>query len=119
MDYRKLLEKYNILLEQVDRLTKENRRLKAELGLQEPQSLRNTTQAIQMECVPDGETNDVKPLADVCSASDSISKIRLFMSLFKGRKNVFARRWENKNKETSGFAPVCLNQGRNRGHINK
>jgi hypothetical protein len=110
MDYRKLLEKYNILLEQVDRLTKENRRLKAELGLQEPQSLRNTTQAIQMECVPDGETNDVKPLADVCSASDSISKIRLFMSLFKGRKDVYARRWENKNKETSGYAPVCLNQ---------
>jgi superfamily II DNA or RNA helicase len=110
MDYRKLLEKYNILLEQVDRLTKENRRLKAKLGLQEPQALRNTTQAIQMECVPDGETNDVKPLAGVCSASDSISKIRLFMSLFKGRKDVYARRWENKNKGTSGYAPVCLNQ---------
>ena len=110
MDYRKLLEKYNILLEQVAQLTKENRRLKAKLGVQEPQALKNTTQAIQMEYVPDGETNDVKPLADVCSASDSISKIRLFMSLFKGRKDVYARRWENKNKGTSGYAPVCLNQ---------
>lgn len=110
MDYGKLLDKYNILLKQVDRLTKENRRLKTELRLQEPQTLQNTTHAIQMECVPDGETNDVKPLADVCSASDHISKIRLFMSLFKGRKDVYARRWENKKKGTSGYAPVCLNQ---------
>jgi hypothetical protein len=102
MDYGKLLDKYNILLKTVDRLTKENRRLKAELGLQEPQTLQNTTHAIQMECVPDGETNDVKPLEDVCSASDHISKIRLFMSLFKGRKDVYARRWENKKKGTSG-----------------
>jgi cell shape-determining protein MreC len=42
MDYGKLLDKYNILLKTVDRLTKENRRLKAELGLQEPQTLQNT-----------------------------------------------------------------------------
>ena len=97
MNYKKLHEKYNILLKEVDRLTKENRRLKAKLGLQEAQATGNTTQAIQMECVPDGETNDVKSLADVCSASDHISKIRLFMSLFKGRKDVYARRWENKN----------------------
>lgn len=110
MDYKKLLEKYNILLEHVDRLTEENRRLKAKLGLQETQALRNTTQAIQMEYVPDGETNDVIPLADVCSTSDSTSKIRLFMSLFKGREDVYARRWENKNKGASGYAPVCLNQ---------
>jgi hypothetical protein len=110
MDYRKLLDKYTILLKQVARLTKENRRLRAELRLQEPLALQNTTHAIQMECVPDGEKNDLKPLADVCSASDHISKIRLFMSLFKGRKDVYARRWENKNKGTSGYAPVCLNQ---------
>lgn len=35
MDYRKLLEKYNALLEQVDRLTRENIQLKAQLGLTE------------------------------------------------------------------------------------
>jgi hypothetical protein len=110
MEYQELYRKYNFLLEQVDRLTRENRRLKAKLGLQEAQALRNTTQAIQMECVPNGETNEVKSLADVCSGSDSISKIRLFMSLFRGRKDVYARRWENKNKGTSGYAPVCLNQ---------
>ena len=43
------------------------------------------------------------------STSDSLSKIRLFMSLFKGRDDVYAKRWENKNKGTSGYSPVCLN----------
>ena len=37
-------------------------------------------------------------------------KIRLFMSLFKGRQDVYAKRWENKNKGKSGYAPVCLNE---------
>jgi hypothetical protein len=110
MEYHELFKKYNSLLEQVDQLTRENRILKAKLGLQEPQALRNTTQAIQMEFLPDGESNDIKPLLDINSTSDSTSKIRLFMSLFKGRKDVYARRWENKKKGTSGYAPVCLNQ---------
>ena len=32
------------------------------------------------------------------------------MSLFKGRDDVYATRWENKKKATSGYSPVCLNQ---------
>ncbi|MGD8836317.1 MAG: DEAD/DEAH box helicase family protein [Desulfobacteraceae bacterium] len=110
MEYQELFNKYNSLLEQVDQLKREIRRLKAKLELQEAQALRNTTQAIQMEFVPDGESNDIKPLINIDSTSDSTSKIRLFMSLFKGRNDVYARRWENKNKGTSGYAPVCLNQ---------
>ncbi len=31
------------------------------------------------------------------------------MSVFKGREDVYAKRWENKNKGTSGYSPVCLN----------
>ena len=110
MDYRKLLEKYNVLLEQVDRLAKENSRLKAKLRLQEAQAPRNTTQAIQMELLTDGESNDTNPHINIDSTSDSISKILLYMSLFRGRKDVYARRWKNKNKGTSGYVPVCLNQ---------
>ena len=110
MEYQELFKKYNSLLEQVDQLTRENRRLKAKLGLQEAQTPRNTTQAIQMDLMPDGESNDIKPPININSTSDSILKIRLFMSLFKGRKDVYARRWENKNKGTSGYTPVCLNQ---------
>ena len=68
MEYQELVRKYNILLEQVDQLTQENRRLKAKLGLQEPPTLRDTTQPIQMEiAVPDGESNNAKPHANTTS----------------------------------------------------
>ena len=33
MDYKELLEKYNLLLGEVNRLTEENSQLKAQLGL--------------------------------------------------------------------------------------
>ena len=93
MEYQELSRKYNFLLEKVDQLTQENRRLKAKLGLQEPPTLRDTTQPIQMEiAVPDSELNNVTPHAKITSTSDSISKISLFMSLFRGRDDVYARR---------------------------
>ena len=111
MEYQELLEKYNALLERINRLTKENSQLKAKLGLIESQAFLNTSPAVQAEIyVPEGESNDGNRFTDVNSTSDSPSKIRLFMSLFKGRDDVYAMRWENKNKGTSGYAPVCLNQ---------
>jgi len=36
-------------------------------------------------------------------------KIRLFSSLFKGREDVFPRRFENSKTGKSGYAPVCRN----------
>ena len=37
-------------------------------------------------------------------------KIRLFRSLFKGREDVFPRRFENSKTGKSGYAPVCRNE---------
>jgi len=111
MDYRKLLEKYNALLEQVDRLTKENIQLKAQLGLSESELILKTISAKNTERNLSGdESADRNCFSGVDCTSDSLSKIRLFMSLFKGRDDVYAKRWENKNKGTSGYLPVCLNQ---------
>jgi superfamily II DNA or RNA helicase len=111
MDYKELLEKYNALLEQINRLTKENSLLKAQLGLTESEFIRNTTSAIKTKKYISGdESTDRNCFSDMNSTSDSLSKIRLFMSLFRGRDDVYAKRWENKNKGTSGYSPVCLNQ---------
>ncbi|MBR9986261.1 MAG: DEAD/DEAH box helicase family protein, partial [Desulfosarcina sp.] len=111
MEYQELLEKYNALLARARRLTKENNRLKANMGLMESQAFVNTSPAVQAEIkVPEGESNDGNHCTDVNCTSDALSKIRLFMSLFKGRDDVYAKRWENENKGTSGYAPVCLNQ---------
>lgn len=37
-------------------------------------------------------------------------KITLFRSYFKGRDDVFARRWFSKTTEKSGYQPVCMNK---------
>ncbi len=46
----------------------------------------------------------------ITSLSEPAEKIKLFMSLFKGRDDVYAKRWENSKKGTSGYSPVCLNE---------
>ncbi|HPQ29988.1 MAG TPA: DEAD/DEAH box helicase family protein, partial [Desulfobacteraceae bacterium] len=111
MGYRKLLEKYNALLGQVDRLTKENIQLKAQHKLPESKLIQKTTSVKNTERkIPDDESDARKSFSDVDNQSDTFSKIRLFMSLFKGREDVYAKRWEDKHKGTSGYSPVCLNE---------
>jgi len=38
------------------------------------------------------------------------SKVALFASLFRGREDVFPRRWEKPGKGRSGWAPRCSNE---------
>lgn len=37
-------------------------------------------------------------------------KIQIFMSLFRGREEVFPKRWDNKKTGKSGYAPACRNE---------
>jgi len=46
----------------------------------------------------------------ITSLSEPAEKIKLFMALFRGRDDVYAKRWENSKKATSGYSPVCLNE---------
>ena len=48
--------------------------------------------------------------AKLTNRSPRRDKIVLFRSLFRGRDDVFPRRWENAGKGTSGYAPVCANE---------
>jgi len=38
------------------------------------------------------------------------AKVSLFRSLFRGREDVFPRRWENTKKGKSGYSPTCVNE---------
>jgi len=38
------------------------------------------------------------------------AKVALFRSLFRGREDVFPRRWENTKRGKSGYSPACLNE---------
>ena len=37
-------------------------------------------------------------------------KIRLFRSLFRGREDVYARRFESRKSGKAGYAPACANE---------
>ena len=46
----------------------------------------------------------------VMSAAPPTTKIALFRSLFRGREDVFPRRWENATTGKAGYAPACRNE---------
>ena len=94
--YRELLLRYNELERENTRLSEENLQLRRQLGFAE---------------IP--EENIEKPVTDVASVnkySSSKEKIELFRSLFRGREDVFARRWQSTTSGKSGYQPVCENE---------
>ena len=50
-----------------------------------------------------------KPLHNVTRESPESEKIALFRSLFRGREDVFPRRFESKRTGKSGYQPACSN----------
>ncbi len=48
--------------------------------------------------------------ATVTQQSSSKDKVNLFRDLFKGRDDVYPKRWENSNTGKSGYSPACSNE---------
>lgn len=42
--------------------------------------------------------------------SPADAKIRLFRALFRGREDIYARRFESRKTGKSGYAPACANE---------
>ncbi len=42
--------------------------------------------------------------------STSAQKVSLFMELFRGRTDVYPKRWINSKKNTKGYSPACANE---------
>ena len=58
-------------------------------------------------------SEDVTPTEKKPTAMQNLSlqeKVDLFRSLFKGREDVFARRWYSKTSGKAGYQPVCQNE---------
>ena len=118
MDYKDLNEKYQQLLLENKRLREEIKRLRTEHGMD---TIHEASQASNIAseylAVPEPKLFDwhleAKPSAPseaIDKLSDASAKIRLFQSLFKGRDDVYAKRWENKEKGTAGYSPACGNE---------
>ena len=92
------------LQRRVEELERENRELRHKLGYPlRTQSVVTESEKVEMTIEPTAG-------ASVHMRSTPEEKIRLFRSLFRGREDVFARRWYSVQKEKGGYAPVCANE---------
>ena len=94
--YNELLLRYGELKAKNQKLAEENLRLRERLGITSVSE--KHSEAMQ----------DVLPT--VHKYSSSKAKIDLFRSLFKGREDVFAKRWQSVASGKSGYQPVCENE---------
>ena len=69
-------------------------------------------QARLAELDADGSSADGRSLdaASVTNSSSPAEKVALFRSLFRGREDVFPKRWSNARSGRSGYAPACANE---------
>ena len=94
--YRELLLRYNELERENKRLLEENLHLRRQLSFAE----------VSSENIEIPITHAVS----VNKYSSSKEKIESFRSLFRGREDVFARRWQSTTSGKSGYQPVCENE---------
>ncbi len=94
------------LQQRVEALERENQELRRKLGYPElVQSM--MTESFKTEVMQEPTVG-----TGVHMRSTPEEKIRLFRSLFRGREDVFARRWYSVQKGKGGYAPVCANEWR-------
>ena len=128
MYFKTLLEKYEQLLFENNQLKEEIKRLRAQLGIEVASSqicegltqsevLSNTQIVIKHIPAPEPELFDQQVETEPSKSDEAINKrsgpdekVKLFMSMFRGRDDVYAKRWENKVKGTAGYSPSCINE---------
>lgn len=96
-------EKYNLLLAQNEVLRKENAEMKSLLC------------AHGIEYKPKQKEVNDSVYSSVLFPAVRLSleeRVSLFQSLFKGREDIFARRWFSKSTNKGGYQPVCTNEWR-------
>ena len=95
--------KYYLLLAQNEELRKENAELKTLLN----------THGIEYNPKRKEVTNSVYSAVSFPEVKLSLDeRVSLFQSLFKGREDVFARRWFSQTTMKGGYQPVCVNEWR-------
>ena len=98
-----LQKKYNLLVAQNEILRKENTELKSLLR----------AHGIEYKPRPSNVIDSIySPVSLPVIKLSLDERVALFMSLFKGRKDVFARRWFSKSTGKAGYQPVCVNEWR-------
>ena len=108
-----LQKKYNLLVAQNEILRKENAELKSLLRAHGIEYKPRPTNIIEYKPRPSNVIDSIySPVSLPVIKLSLDERVALFMSLFKGRKDVFARRWFSKSTGKAGYQPVCDNEWR-------
>ena len=99
LTYEELLAENKRLSEEVSNLKTENAELKARLGIVAGPLITHTK-----------HEEEIQKSHIINKYSSPDAKIVLFKSLFRGRTDVFARRWYGVMSGKSGYQPVCGNE---------
>ena len=94
VSYQELKHERDALQARVQRLEEEISSLRERLMQYEPQQL-------------EFETDSTSTAMTRMSLQE---KVELFRGLFRGREDVFARRWQSRSSDKSGYQPVCENE---------
>jgi hypothetical protein len=87
---------------EIVRLEEENDRLRLDRPEAATASVHRSQRAPRLFSSPE------EAVVAVDGSSPPHDKVRLFRSLFTGRADVYAERWENQSKKKSGWSPVTL-----------
>lgn len=108
-----LRKKYNLLVAQNEILRKENAELRSLLCAHGIEYKPRPTNIIEYKPRPSNVIASIySPISLPVIKLSLDERVALFMSLFKGRKDVFARRWFSKSTGKAGYQPVCVNEWR-------
>lgn len=100
----------------IQEVLRENERLKLQVAQLEEENTRLKNQITELQH-PELKTPPLPelPIPDKSSPMYSLSsdeKVALFRCVFRGREDVFARRWHSASSGKSGYQPVCENEWR-------
>lgn len=100
MNFEELLEKCQKLLLENNNLKRENEKLKIQLGIEEYQNTFHEIFENEFQLnIFEKESIEQTLHSGINNTSDLVEKIKLFKSLFKGRDDVHAKRWQNIKKD--------------------
>ncbi len=109
-DYKLLYYEH---LEKIKNLESDNKLLSSRLNFLIDKysiSIENIDKEIRKQALKD-EYNNINYNEILVTKSSSLSeKINLYLSLFQGREDVCAVRWESSNTGKSGYSPFCKNE---------
>ena len=92
----------------LDRLIAQAENRLAQLDRERGQTLKLLAALREQRAVAVRAVADTSPRRDLTSSGDEL--VSVMRRLFRGREDVYARRWESAKTGRSGYSPACKNE---------